>query len=469
MADFHCIGVTTLIANLIAPNLPVAGRWPLLGALPALLTNPIAMFEAAHKRHGDIYRLHLGPMQPVVLNHPRHAQHVLRDHAANYRKGGAMWETLRALLGNGLVVSEGEFWLRQRRMMQPQFHRQRLAGLTDLMVNAMAESLASWAPAAGHGQPVNLLPAFNHLTMRVVIDTLFGASMARETMTEVAEAMGYVLDYLMVGAATQGLPAWLPIPGKRRYRREIARVDRIVYELIATARKGGGGGDHHLLAMLLDVVDDQTGEGMSDRQLHDEVSTLFLAGYETTSIALTWALHYLTRDPAVMQKMREEVDRVLGSRTPTFADLPQLTYTRMVLQEVMRLRPPSYWLPRVAVEDDEIDGYPIPAGTEVISMTYMIHHHPEFWPEPDRFDPERFAEHGVRGSGGRHPFAFIPFGAGQRLCIGRDFAMMEGTLALAMVMQRYRVEAVEGRAAEIGRSTTLRPKDGLWVRLAARS
>lgn len=459
--------MTTLIKNLITSNLPLAGRWPLLGALPELVKNPVEFFAAAHQRHGDIYRLRLGPMQPVVLNHPRHAQHVLRDHAANYRKGGAMWESLRALLGNGLVVSEGDFWLRQRRMMQPQFHRQRLAGLTDLMVNAMAESLAGWAPAAGDGRAVNLLPAFNHLTMRVVIDTLFGTSMPRETMTEVADAMGYVLDYLMVGAATQGLPAWLPIPGKRRYRREIARADRIVYEIIAAARNSGGGA-HHLLGMLLDVVDDQTGEGMSDKQLHDEVSTLVLAGYETTSIALTWAFHYLTRDPAVMQKMQEEVDRVLGGRTPAFADLPQLTYTRMVLQEVMRLRPPSYWLPRVAVEDDEIDGYAIPAGTEVISMTYMIHHHPDFWPEPDRFDPERFAEHGVRSSGGRHPFAFIPFGAGQRLCIGRDFAMMEGTLALAMVMQRYRIAPVAGRVAETGRSTTLRPKDGLWVHLAAR-
>lgn len=459
--------MTTLVEKLIVPALPRAAGWPLVGPLPALLARPFEFFAEAHRRHGDIYRLDLGPARVVVLNHPRHAQHVLRDHAANYRKGGAVWGSLRTVLGDGLVVSEGDFWLRQRRMMQPQFHRQRLAALTDLMVRAIDRSLAALAPSAADGRPVDLLPAFNHLTMNVVVDTLFGASLPRAALDEVADAMAYVLDYVMVGALTQRLPPWLPVPGKRRFTRDLARFDRVVYDIIAAAR--GGRGDNHLLAMLLDVVDDATGEGMSDRQVRDEVATLFLAGYETTSIALTWAFHFLTGHPEVLDRLQSEVDGALAGRAPSFADLPRLPYTRMVLQEVLRLRPPSYWTPRVAVEADEIDGFPIPAGTDIVSLTYMIHRHPDVWAEPDRFDPERFAgDTSARGVAARHPFAWIPFGAGQRLCIGRDFAMMEGALALAMMVQRYRVSPLAGRTARMGRSTTLRPQDGLWVRLAAR-
>ncbi len=451
----------------LTTKLPQAGSWPFLGALPALLNRPFEFFEEARRRHGDIYRLRVGPLRPVVLNHPRHIQHVLRDHAANYRKGGALWDNLRRILGNGLVVSDGEFWLRQRRMMQPQFHRERLAGLTDLMVNAIDESLAGWAAHAGSGRPVDLLPALAHLTMRVTTDTLFGTGIPRGSRDEVGDAMAYLVNYIMVSVVTHGLPSWLPVPGKRRNAREIARVERIVDGIIGATRRGEG--NNHLLAMLLDVVDDQTGEGMSNKQLHDEVMTMFLAGYETTSTALGWAVHFLMGHPEVMQKLQAEVDGALGGRTPAFADLPQLSYTRMVLQEVMRLRPPGYWLPRIAVEDDVIDGFPIAAGTEIISLIYMVHRHPDFWPEPERFDPERFAgDHGARGSRGRHPFAYIPFGVGQRLCIGRDFAMMEGTLALAMIVQRYRLAAVKGRLPQPGLSATLRPKGGVWAHLTAR-
>jgi cytochrome P450 len=450
----------------LAPPLPQAGSWPLLGALPALLRRPFEFFEEARRRHGDIYALRVGPLRPVVLNHPRHVAHVLRDHASNYRKGGMLWDNARKLVGNGLIVSEGEFWLRQRRMMQPQFHRERLARLTDLMVNAIDASLDGWAAHAADGRPVNLVPALAHMTMRIATDTLFGTALPRESRAEVGEAMAYVMNYLMVGAATYGLPSWVPIPGKRRNLREIARLERVVDDIIATTRRDQG---QHLLAMLLDVVDDQTGEGMNDRQLHDEVMNMFLAGYETTSTALGWALHFLMGQPEVTQKLQDEVDSALGGRTPVFADFPRLSYTRMVVQEVLRLRPPGAWVPRVAIADDEIDGFPIPAGTEVISLIYMIHRHPDFWPEPDRFDPERFAgDHAARGSSGRHSFAWIPFGVGQRLCIGRDFAMMESTLALAMIVQRYRIAAVKGRITTPGLSSTLRLKGGLWAQLAAR-
>jgi cytochrome P450 len=401
----------------------------------------------------------------VFLNHPRHAQHLLRDNAQNYQKSGPLWDAVRTLLGNGLVVSQGDFWLRQRRLMQPQFHRQRLAGLTTLMVEAIDDVLKTWETAAFTGQPFNLLSGFNRLTMRVVIKTLFGTALQPEAMDEVAHLLTFALDYLLVDGTTRTLPAWLPIPGRRRYRQTIARFDEIVYQVIQDSRQGKGS-ENHLLAMLLNTVDEETGEGMDDRQLRDEVATLFLAGYETTSIALSWAMHFLTQHPATLQKLQAEVDRVLGRRIPTFADLPNLPYARMVLQEAMRLRPPSYWLPRTAVADDEIDGYHIPAGTTVVSFTYLHHRHPDSWPNPEQFDPERFTP---ENSAGRHHFAWVPFGAGQRQCLGRDFALMEGQLALAMLVQRYQVSARAGQTIQPVLSTTLRPKGGVIVHLMRRT
>lgn len=280
--------------------------------------------------------------------------------------------------------------------------------------------------------------------------------------------MGFILDNLLLEAATQALPAWLPLPHRARYRRALARFDEIVYRIIAQGRQAVAAAqqpENHLLAMLLDTVDEETGEGMTDKQLRDEVATLFLAGYETTSVALAWTFHFLTRQPDVMQKLQAELDDALAGRQPGFADLPKLPYTRMVLQEALRLRPPSAWLPRTALADDTIDGYAIPAGTQIASMTYFYQQHPDFWPDAERFDPERFAP---EQSAGRHQFAWIPFGAGPRLCIGRDFALMEGTLALAMITQRYRLAGVAGDEPGQTLSGTLRPQGGVKVRLSSK-
>jgi cytochrome P450 len=248
-----------------------------------------------------------------------------------------MWDFVRTILGNGLVVSEGDFWLRQRRMMQPQFHRQRLAGLTDLMIEAIEEAFAVWDGDRAPAQPFNLAPAFNQLTMRVIVKTLFGTGLTTTEMDQVAAAMGYVLDYMLQGMLLTTLPDWMPFPGKKRFNQSLATFDEVVYGIIAQSRNQDQP-DNHLLAMLMDVVDEETNEGMTDQQLHDEIATLFLAGYETTSIALSWAIDYLTAYPDTMQKLRAEVDNVLGDRRPTFADLPNLPYSRMVLQETMRIR-----------------------------------------------------------------------------------------------------------------------------------
>lgn len=443
-------------------QLPQTAGFPLIGSLPQLLKQPFHFVTHAQQQYGDIYKLDLGLSKVVVLNHPEHAQHVLRDHAANYRKGGPMWDAVRSVLGNGLVVSEGDFWLRQRRMMQPQFHRQRLTGLTELMVEAISESLDEWQLAH---QPLNITPKMNRITMNVIIKTLFGAGITKQTADETAEAMTYALDYMISSMVTNQLPSWLPIPGKKKFQQVLARFDKTVYAIIEQCRQEQEP-QNHLLAMLLDTVDAETGEGMTNQQLRDEVATLFLAGYETTSITLSWALWYLSQHPHILGDLRREIETVLGDRQPAFTDLPELQLTKMVLNESMRLRPPAFWLPRVAVEDDEIDGYHIPAGTNVVSLTYMYHRHPGIWDDPEAFDPYRFAPDQVNK---RHRFAFVPFGAGQRMCIGRDFALMEGQLALAMILQRFNIFPVSGFKAEPQLSTTLRPKNGVLLNITPRS
>jgi cytochrome P450 len=450
----------------VAPKeIPQTKGWPLIGSIPQIIKSPFGFVTQARETYGDIYALNLGLSKVVVLNHPRHAQYIMRDNARNYHKGGALWDAVRDMLGNGLVVSEGDFWLRQRRMMQPQFHRQRIAALTTLMVEAIDGNLNTWEQASTTGEEFNIAKAFDRVTMSVILKTMFGTALNEQEMAEAAEAMTLGLDYIMQGTVTHSLPKWMPIPGKKRFEKAMARFDELVYRIIGEGRRGEGE-ENHLLAMMLDMVDEETGEGMTDQQLRDEVATLFLAGYETTSITLSWAMYYLGQHPDMMQKLQAEVDKALADRLPTMADLRNLPYTNMVIQESMRMRPPSYWLPRTAAEDDEIDGYSIPAGTNVISFTYMYHHHPEAWENPEQFDPERFTPERVAN---RHKFAFIPFGAGQRMCIGRDFALMEGQLALAMVLQRFDVSLVSGHEVKPQLSSTLRPKGGVPVYLAKRS
>lgn len=453
------------------PAPPTVKGWPLVGALPQLVRNPFGFLSQARERYGDLYTLNLGFTKVIVCNHPRHAQHLLRDQVANYGKKDALWQAVRGLFGNGLLTSEGDTWLGQRRLMQPHFHRQRLAGLTTVMVEAIDESLTTWHNASRTGAPFDITPAAAELTMRVVVRTLFGTALSGAELNALAKQMAFALDYMTVSIATQSLPAWLPVPGRRRYAQALAAIDTAIYQIIAANRAAGEHSDH-LLGMLLHSVDEETGKQMSDRQLRDEIFTLFLAGYETTAIALAWSFAYLTSHPDVMQKLQAEVDALHDGRSAgepiTFADLTRLTYTRQVLQEVLRLRPPSFWSSRTALADDEIDGQHIPAGSMVVWLTYMIHHHPDCWPDPEQFEPERFAPQPASAHAGRHPFAWMPFGGGQRLCIGRDFALLEGTLALAMIVQRFQVGAVAGHRAQPGLSTTLRPKNGVWVHVSPR-
>ncbi|MGK3965523.1 cytochrome P450 [Sorangium sp. So ce118] len=434
---------------------------PLVGALPYVLKDRLDYLVSTRDELGDLYTIDLGVTRLIALNHPRHAQHALRDNARNYSKGGPVWDGVRGLLGNGLPASEGDFWLRQRRMIQPEFHRDRLAAMCDLMVQAIDDGMSGFSAAAAAGRPINAERELPYITMKVILNTLFGSGITKEETATVGDALRYANDYILLGVMLRSLPSWVPTPGRRRFEQAVKAIDEHVFRFIAQSRARSArcapsarGGD--LLTILLHMVDAETGEQMTDQQLRDEAVSMFLAGYETTSVAVAWALHLLVQHPAVLRAVEAEVDAALDDRRPSFADAARLPLTLAAFQEALRLYPPVYWIPRTAIADDEIDGFHIPAGAAVAVMSYVLHRHPDHWESPARFDPGRFTPERARG---RHPLSFMPFGIGQRQCVGKEFALLEGQLILARILQRFRLSAVPGRS--------IRPAKGIVTVRAA--
>lgn len=451
-------------AGPVAP--PIARGVPLFGQLPLLSWNKLDHLLTLQKQYGDVYRLDLGVTNLIALNHPDHAQHVLRDKAKLYGKGNALWDAIRGLIGNGLPASEGTFWLRQRRMIQPHFHRDRLVAMAHLMVDAIDEELRGFDKYAITGEPLDLFREMTRITMRVIVRTMFGAKLASETADLVGREMGYVLDYLLMGMMVKRLPSWVPIPGRQRFADSLRRLDAVLFELIAKRKQQPDRQGGELLDMLLDAVDAETGQRMTDRELRDEAMAMFLAGYETTSATLSFAFHHLGESPSVQKQVVAELDSQLAGRRPEFADQRQLPLTLAVVQESLRLHGPVYWVLRTAEEDDVISGYQIRKGQEVAVLSYVIHRHPQLWKEPLRFDPSRFLPGAPPLA---HPLQLMPFGVGQRICVGKEFALMEGVFILARILSHYDVVPVAGRSAKVHVGTTLRPQDGVWVRIRRRA
>lgn len=443
---------------------PRTSGFPLVGAIPNVLNKQLDYFTDAWETHGDVYELDLGVMSIIILNHPDYAQYVMRDNIRNYTKTGPMWESLQSMIGQGLVTSTGNYWRRQRRLIQPHFHRQHLAGLVDLMIEAIEDGMRDWGQLARAGEPVDMTNLFAKITMKVIVRSMFGRSLNEGDAELMGDAMRYTLDYQLQGMITSNLPDWIPFPGEKTYQAKLEEVDRYIYRMIDERRQSGDAGDD-LLSMFLNLADDETGEPLTDKEIRDEVTTIFLAGYETTAIVMTWASYLLTQNPDVMKKLQTEVDEVLQGRMPRFEDVRQLPYALMVMQETMRIYPPAYWLPRTTVKDDVIGGYQIKAGQMVAPMIYMLHRHPDFWEQPETFNPEHFAPDTHHN---RHPQAFMPFGAGQRMCIGKDFALMEGALILARLVQQFNLHTVSEHMPQPAIGTTLASKNGIWLSLKAR-
>lgn len=430
---------------------------PILGSIRNVRKDPLNFLLRMRAQYGDVVRLRFGPRTSHLVAHPSDILHVLGQNSRNYLKG-SQYEKLEVGLGQGLLTSEGELWRRQRRTMDPYFHAKQLATFADMMVDATLTMLARWALYTDSGEPLNVAAEMMRLTLTIVGHALFSTDVSDE-----ASEVGWALPIVLRQAERSmlsfiNLPLAIPTPGHRRFQEALETLDRIVYAMIAERRHSGPNGD--LLSKLVFARDEETGAAMSDKQLRDEVMTLFLAGHETTANALAWTFYLLSKHPAIARRLRAELDDVLGGRPPQLDDLDALVYTRQVVEESMRLYPPAPVIGRHALDDDEVGGYHIPAGTDVLISQYVTHRHPEFWDNPEGFDPER---HTPEHTAERPPFAFFPFGGGPRRCIGDNFAMLEVRLVLATVAQRYEVDLVPGHRVEPEVAVTLRPATGILM------
>jgi cytochrome P450 len=413
------------------------------------------------RARGDVIVTRI-PDRVLGLVHPRHVRHVLRVNAVNYPKSDD-YEALRPLLGEGIFVSEGETWTRQRRLLAPEFRAAAAPRYLPVIVRDVEAFLAElWEPAVG-GPPRDIGHDMMSLTLRVIGDAIFAEDFSRQ-----ADAIGRDLETSLAQATLRAifgklLYGRLPTPGNLRARRAERAIDAAVLDLIARARASNNPSEHDVLSRLLRARDAEGRPAIDDAGLLDQVKSLLLAGHETTSLVLTWTFYLLASHPAVLARLVDEVTAVLGGRAPEADDIPRLVYTRMVLAETMRLYPPVPVVTRVARADDEFDGIIIKAGDKVSLLPFVTHRHQEFWPRPDEFDPERWAP------GATHePYAYLPFLLGRRECLGEHFAILEGVVALAMMVARYALTRVDAGPIGSRPIMTLRLGRPLMMRIERR-
>jgi cytochrome P450 len=436
--------------------------WTPFGMTASFRPDPLGFYQTAFRTFGDVVGFHVGPFSSMLIAHPDHIKHVLQDNNHNYVKGIVIAK-LKVLIGEGLFTSEGDFWRRQRKLAQPAFHRQRLGAFVATMAAANEAMLERWEAPRRSGEIFDVAAEMSRLTLGIVGRTLFSRN-----LDDAADEVGHTLTEVLALMNDRTMrfmpsPLWWPTAFNRRLAAKIRVLDRVVFDIIE-ARRRTDEAPEDLLDMLLRARDEETGEGMTDRQLRDEVMTFVLAGHETTAVALSWTWYLLDRHPEVAERLRAEVASALGGRTPTLEDLPRLRYGRMVVEEAMRLYPPVWGFFRQALAADTLGEHTVPKGALVLMSPYVTHRHPGVWEDPERFDPERFAAERVRE---RPRFAYLPFSGGPRLCIGNEFALMEAQLAVAMTVQRYRLRLVPGARVVPESRVTLRPRGGLPMTVAA--
>jgi cytochrome P450 len=424
----------------------------LLGHIPDYRRDQLQFLERCAREYGDIVRLRLGHHRIYLVNHPDAIEEVLVTKSRNFIKHFALRLT-PALLGNGLLLSEGDFYLRQRRMIQPSLNRTRLGCYVPIIVQATENALAAWRP----GESRDVAGEMMRLTLEIAGRTLFGSEVAGETREIDAALQCLQEGYLAAFNSFRPIPLWVPTRSNLGMRKAIRRLDKIIYRFIDRRRQSGTNhGD--LLSHLLQARDEQDGGGMTDRQIRDEAMTLFLAGHETTALALSWTWYLLATHPDVEDRLAMEVRSTLADRSPTISDTPRLRYTERVVQESMRLYPPVYTIGREALSECEVGGYCVPKGTTILMNQWIVHRDRRFFEQPERFLPERWADDLLH----RLPkCAYFPFGGGPRLCPGNNFAMMEAMVILAMITQRYRFTLLPGHKVVPWASLTLRPRGGV--------
>ena len=413
------------------------------------------------REFGDVARYRFLRTSICQFTHPDDIESVLVRQAGNFHKSRD-YAVLRFVLGRGLLTNEGASWQSQRQLIQPTFRHESISAYAAIMADSACTHLARWRDQ----QTADLHAEMAQLTLDIVNRCLFGSRLSHD-IRHIGSAVEIVMDRFFSQAALSFLlPLNFPIPKSPRLLHSRRQLDRVIFSIIRE-RRASPSSSNDLLQTLL-TAHDADGNKMSDVQIRDEVMTLFLAGHETTANALTWTWYLLAQNPAVEQTLHAELDAVLAGRPPAHADLPRLPYTEMVVKESLRIYPPAWGIGRLAIRDCEIGGFRIPAGSNVFILPWLVHRDPRFFPDPLRFDPERWRTDPVRS--GRIPrFAYFPFGGGPRVCIGAGFAMMETTLLLATIAQRYRFTRLSDQPVEPFFSITLRPRRGLPVQITART
>src|SRR2546423_2043810 len=429
-----------------------------IGNMPLASPHPLSIFSAWAREFGDIFYYRAAWLHVYFLNHPDLIEEVLVRNYKNFLKDRVVRNS-RWFFGQGLLTNEGDSWLRQRRLSAPAFHRERVASYAKIMTDRAEQMLETWRG----GETRDIHQEMMRLTLGIVVRALFNVE--SDETTHISSAMNLVMRSTSgIRMLLPPIARYLPTPKMIGFRRAVAQLDKTVYGIIAQHRaRGTDSGD--LLSMLM-AARDEDGSRMSDKQLRDEVLTFLLAGHETTALSMTWTWHLLSQHPEVEQKLHDELDRVLSDRVPQFSDLPALPFTERVIKESMRLYPPAWSLARTVVSDFELRGYRIPAGANVVMSQWIMHRHPAYFPDPEKFDPDRWL---LDRSQKLPRFAYFPFGGGPRQWIGSSFAMMEATLLLATIAQRFRLRSVPNHPLVLVPSFTLRPKYGLRMTLESRA
>ncbi|MFO0585928.1 MAG: cytochrome P450 [Polyangiaceae bacterium] len=440
-----------------APSPPTEG---VVGHLRVMAADQIGFMMRSWAECGDVARFRFVALPAHLVAHPDHVRHVLVDNHRNYDKQTKGFEALRIVLGNGLLTSEGDFWRRQRRIAQPAFHKDRIASFGEGMVRAALDTARRWDDVVARTGTLDVAAEMMRLTLRIAGETLLSTDVTRD-----ADVIGVSVTALLEGANRKILrpidfPLSWPTPYNKRMMGALDALNTVVHRMIEDRRRATER-PNDLLTMLMEARDEETGEGMTDQQLRDEVLTIFLAGHETTANALAWTFYLLSLHPGVGRRLAAEIEDVLHGRPPEIADLGKLTYTTAVLKESMRLYPPAWIVGRRAIEEDVIGGYTIPRDSYVFVSPWVTHRHTAFWSNPEGFDPDRFLPENAASI---HRYAYVPFGAGPRICIGQGFAMIEAQLLLATLWQRFRLDLVSSHKVVPQPSITLRPRYGILAR-----
>lgn len=434
---------------------------PFIGHLLEFRRNPPKFLSRLAREFGDIVHFKLGPQDMYLLNHPDYVRDVLVTHNRNFVKSRGL-VMAKKFLGESLLTSEGEFHRRQRRLAQPAFHRQRINAYADAMTDYASRTRERWRD----DETLDIWQEMMRLALSIVGKTLFDADVEAEA-PQIGKALTDVMQlFERITNPFASLLDKLPLPGNIRWLKAKQRLDSTIYRII-NERRASGEDRGDLLSMLLFAHDEEgDGGGMTDEQLRDEAMTLFVAGHETTANALTWTWYLLSQHPEVEAKLHREIDTVLAGKLPGAADVARLPYTEMVFAEAMRMYPPAWTMGRRVLTDYQIGKYVVPAGSIVLMSQWVTHHDSRFFPEPFMFDPERWTPEARET---RPKFTYFPFGGGPRVCIGEQFAWMEGALVIATIAQRWKMSLAPGQLVEPKAMITLRPKHGMRMVLSTRT